>query len=54
LIAEDIYRNRRTKTNKIRCKLLNDDILRKEIEVRLQNKEEDWSPDGLVGRMKEE
>ena len=54
LRAEDIYRTRRTKTNKIRCKLLNDDILRNEIEVRLQNKEEDWSPDGLVGRMKEE
>ena len=53
-IAEDIYRNRRKRTNKIRCKLLNDDILRNEIEVRLQNKEEDWSPDGLVGRMKEE
>jgi len=54
LMAENIYRNRRTKTNKIRCKLLNNEILRNEIEIRLQNKEEDWSPDGLVGRMKEE
>jgi len=54
LIAENTYRNRRTRTNKIRGKLLNNDTLRNEIEVRLQNKEEDWSPDGLVGRMKEE
>ena len=54
LIAENTYRNRRTRTNKIRGKLLNNDTLRNEIEVRLQNKEEDWSPDNLVGRMKEE
>ena len=52
--AENNYRDRRKITNKARCKLLNNDILRNEIEIRLQNKEEDWSPDNLVGRMKEE
>jgi IS30 family transposase len=54
LIAESTYRDRRTKTNKGRCKLLKNEILRNEIETKLKNKEEDWSPDGLVGRMKEE
>jgi transposase, IS30 family len=52
--AEKKYRERRKETNKARCKLLNDDILRNEIEIRLQSKEEDWSPDDLVGRMKGE
>lgn len=52
--ANGIYRDRRIRVNKERSKLLNNNALRDEIEVRLQNKEEDWSPDGLVGRMKKE
>jgi len=54
LIAESIYRDRRIRTNKKRYKLLNNEILRNEIELRLKDKEEDRSPDGLVGRMKKE
>lgn len=52
--AENRYRDRRSRTNTERSKLLNNNELRNEIEIRLQNKEEDWSPDGLVGRMKKE
>jgi len=29
-------------------------MLRNEIEIKLKNKEEDWSPDDLVGRMRKE
>jgi len=48
------YKDRRERTNKARCILLKDDKLRNEIEIRLEKKEEDRSPDDLVGRMKEE
>lgn len=52
--AENIYKDRRIKTNKARCILLHNDLLRNEIEQRLQDRTEDRSPDGLVGRMKGE
>jgi len=52
--AEYMYRDRRTKANKTHCKLIKNDILRNEIGTRLQDKKEDWSPDWLVGRMREE
>ncbi len=52
--AEKTYRCRRRRTNKARCKLLNNEMLRNEIEIKLKNKEEDWSPDDLVGRMRKE
>lgn len=52
--AENMYRDRRTKANKTHCKLLKDLVLRDEIERRLWSKEEDWSPDDLMGRMKDE
>ena len=36
------------RANKTHCKLSKDNILREEIEIKLKNKEEDWSPDGIV------
>ena len=52
--AENIYRDRKMRANKTHCKLSKNDILREEIETKLKNKEEDWSPDGIVWRMKKE
>lgn len=52
--AENTYRDRKTKANKTHCKLLKDVVLREEIEKRLSSKEEDWSPDDLMGRMRAE
>jgi IS30 family transposase len=35
-------------------KLMKDEAMRKYIMGKLESEEEDWSPDGIVGRMKQE
>jgi IS30 family transposase len=54
LEAEKKCKRRRILANKKNSKLLKDDILREEIIKRISNKEEDWSPDTIAGRLKEE
>ena len=49
-----MYRDRKTRTNGRRCKLLNNKGLRNTILTLLTSKDEDWSPDAIVGRLKEE
>jgi len=54
LEAQHMYRDRRTRTNQQRCILINNTKLRETIEYRLQNKQEDRSPDAIVGRIRKE
>ena len=54
LKAQTMYRDRKTRTNGRRCKLLNNKGLRNTILTLLTSKDEDWSPDAIVGRLKEE
>jgi IS30 family transposase len=52
--AQHMYTDRRTRTNQQRCILLHNTKLREILELRLQNKEEDRSPDAIVGRIRQE
>ena len=54
MIADRKYKRRRIEANKRNSKLLRDDVLREEVVKRLMVREEDWSPDTIAGRLKEE
>lgn len=54
LEAENRCKERKVKENKSRGKLVRDKGMRKYIMEKLESEEEDWSPDGIVGRMKQE
>jgi IS30 family transposase len=52
--AQHMYKDRRTRANQKRCILLHNTQLREIIQERLENKEEDRSPDAIVGRIHQE
>lgn len=54
IYADNRRRRVRRKANERQRKLEKDSIIRERIEEKLMSKEEDWSPDTIVGRMREE
>jgi IS30 family transposase len=52
--VQHMYKDRRTRTNQQRCILLHNIQLRETIHQRLGNREEDRSPDAIVGRIRQE
>lgn len=54
IYAENRRKRVRRKANEGQRKLVKDEVIWQEIENKLMNKEEDWSPDTIVWRMEEE